>query len=216
VISKKAIIAGVLSAIVSVGMLAMPSRALAHDWNHDGDWHHAQHDDGWHHDNDGRSDWFNQHRWGEEHQRYQQPYAQQPYANRYGYGQPNNPGYGWNAPAYNYNQRGYGNYYNQPLYGSNSYRRNIPANGQGMIDPRHPGLMWTCDSDGHHCHWGRRPGYGSNYPQTGLNPYAYGNGYNGYNRNGYYGNNGNYANGYYGNSPDALGSMLGPLFGGQR
>jgi Ni/Co efflux regulator RcnB len=44
--------------------------------------------------------------------------------------------------------------YPNPAY---AYRgRGIPANGQGMIDPRHPNLYWACDSDGHHCHWANR------------------------------------------------------------
>jgi hypothetical protein len=43
------------------------------------------------------------------------------------------------APSYAYGQRGY-----------------VPANGQGMIDPRNRNLYWACDSDGHHCHWAPR------------------------------------------------------------
>ncbi|HKV55255.1 MAG TPA: hypothetical protein VJN94_11520 [Candidatus Binataceae bacterium] len=33
----------------------------------------------------------------------------------------------------------------------------IPANGEGMVDSSNPSLCWSCDSDGHHCHWARRP-----------------------------------------------------------
>jgi len=43
------------------------------------------------------------------------------------------------TPSYAYGQRGY-----------------VPANGQGMVDPRNPNLYWACDSDGHHCHWSPR------------------------------------------------------------
>jgi hypothetical protein len=43
------------------------------------------------------------------------------------------------APGYAYGQRGY-----------------IPANGEGMVDPRNPNLYWACDSEGHHCHWSPR------------------------------------------------------------
>ena len=50
-------------------------------------------------------------------------------------------------PAYSY----------APGYYSYGYRhRYIPENGEGMINPRHPNLVWSCDSDGHHCHWARR------------------------------------------------------------
>jgi hypothetical protein len=73
-----------------------------------------------------------------------------------------------------------------------------------MVNPRHPGLVWACDSQGHHCHWARRYGY-NNYNN------GYGNNYGNYG-NGYYGGN----NGYYGNSMGGLGSLLGPLFGGQQ
>src|SRR5258708_3432627 len=50
-------------------------------------------------------------------------------------------------PAYSYNP---GN-----RYGYRGYRA-IPENGEGMVNPRHPGLIWSCDSDGHHCNWARR------------------------------------------------------------
>jgi hypothetical protein len=49
-------------------------------------------------------------------------------------------------PAYSY----------APNYGYGYRRGYIPENGQGMINPRHHGLVWSCDSDGHHCHWARR------------------------------------------------------------
>ena len=39
----------------------------------------------------------------------------------------------------------------------NGYRyRNLPENGQGLVNSRNPNLYWACDSDGHHCHWARR------------------------------------------------------------
>jgi hypothetical protein len=43
------------------------------------------------------------------------------------------------APGYAYGQRGY-----------------VPANGEGMVNPRNSNLYWACDSDGHHCHWAPR------------------------------------------------------------
>jgi hypothetical protein len=73
-----------------------------------------------------------------------------------------------------------------------------------MVNRRNPNLVWSCDSQGHHCHWARR--YGAN---SGLNPFAF----SGYNNS--YGNNYGNGNGYYGNS-GGLGSLLGPLFGGQQ
>ena len=165
-ISKKTILAGIFSAIVGVGMLAIPVKAIAHDWNHDGDG--GRHE---HHDNGNHNGWYNhgdRNNWGggnngwynrrgedeeEEHERrgdYRQPY-------NYGYYQHENE------------DEGYG----------------YPANGQGMISRAHPGLMWTCDSQGHHCHWARRPGYS-----------YYGNGFNG-------------NNGYYTSPLGGLGSLFG-------
>ena len=50
--------------------------------------------------------------------------------------------------------------YTPPPAYAYSYQRHyqyIPENGQGMINPRNPNLYWTCDSDGHHCHWAPRP-----------------------------------------------------------
>jgi hypothetical protein len=178
VISKKAIVAWVFSAIVSVGMLVMPGRALAHDWGDDGGWRHQQHDNGWH------EGWSN-HRGedaeeGEEHdgRRY---YQQQPY--NYGYQQNEDEDEGY----------GYGNGYNG--YG----RQLLPRNGQGRVNPRHPGLVWSCDSQGHHCHWARRYGYG----QSGVNPYG------GYYGNSGYGNSYYRNNGYYGSPLGGLRSLLG-------
>ena len=170
--TKKAILAWVFSVIVSVGLLAVPTRALAHDHDDGG---RGDHDRGWHRGWDHHPGWENHRgdRWGrnedwedeeeeEEHERggyYQQPY-------QYGY-QPY--GYGF-WPRYNY-----------------GFRRS----GQGMINPRHPGLIWSCDSGGHHCHWSRRYGYSG----------------------GYYGNNyGGYGNGYYNNS-GGLETLMRPLLG---
>src|SRR5260221_13774366 len=48
-LSKKAIMLWVFSTIISVGMLAIPNRALAHGWDHDGaDGRHQGHDNGRH------------------------------------------------------------------------------------------------------------------------------------------------------------------------
>lgn len=33
----------------------------------------------------------------------------------------------------------------------------IPANGAGMVNSSNPNLCWSCDSEGHHCHWAQRP-----------------------------------------------------------
>jgi hypothetical protein len=35
--------------------------------------------------------------------------------------------------------------------------RYLPANGQGMVNGKNPNLYWACDSNGHNCHWARRP-----------------------------------------------------------
>ena len=169
-ITKKAILAWVFSAMMSIGMLAIPSRALAHDHDRDGDgkgWH--GHDRGWHRGWDKHGGW-DDHRgrgWGghedeeEEEEHEHRGYYRQPYG--YRYQQP----YGYSYPApyrYGYGQRyGYG----------------IPRNGAGMINPRHPGLIWACDSQGHHCHWARRYGYNNSYPQTRVIPFAFGGAYNG-------------------------------------
>lgn len=180
-ISKKALIAWIFSAIVGLGMLAMPARALAHDWDHDGDgggWRHPRHDNGLH------RGWYNHRGEAEEEEHEGGGYYRQPYGYGYGYGnqEPDgDEGYGWNRPGYGYNWNGSLN---------------------GMVNPRHPGLYWACDSQGHHCHWARRAGVGYRYryPQYGVNPqYGYGSGYNP----------------YYGNNPamGGLGSLVGPLLG---
>jgi hypothetical protein len=187
VISKKAIIAGIFSAIVGVGMLAMPVRAMAHEWNHDGDGtRHEHHDNGrhsgWFNHGGGNNGWFDHHADGDRYSQSQRPYYPTP---AYGYGYGNHP-----QPYVNNYGYGYGNGYG---YG----RQAVPRNGEGMIDPRDPNLIWSCDSQGHHCHWA--PRYGSNY----------GNG------NGYYGNNG-YGNSYYGNNGYSPLAGLGSLFGAPR
>jgi len=189
VISRKAILAGLFSAVVGIGMLAMPVRAMAHGWDHDGDG--ARHE---HHDNGNHNGWYNhrgdegryQHRgYYAPNQSYRYGYNHEPDADDYGYGN----GYYGNGYGYG-NRYGYGNGYG------------YPSNGQGMVNPRHPGLIWACDSDGHHCHWASRTAY--NYGQTGLNPFGSYYGNNGYGYNGY--GNG-YGNGY---SPlGGLGSLLG-------
>lgn len=193
-ISKKAIIAWVFSAAVGVGMLAVPSRVLAHDNDGDGRGHQQ-----WQRDNGEHRGWSN-HRDndGDEHR----GYNLRPYGNNYGYGngyrygnqEPDaDDGYGWNQPNYGYQQPRYGYSY--------------PSNGAGMVNRRNPNLVWTCDSQGHHCHWAQR--YGSN--GFGVNPFAF-SGYNNGYGSGYYGGN----SGYYGNSMGGLGSLLGPLFGGPQ
>ena len=174
-ISKKAILAWVFSAIVSVGMLAIPGRALAHDHDedHDGEgW--RGHDRGWHRGWDDNRGWNNYRgqNWGEN----EDEEEEEEHENGGYYQRPH--GYGYQPYGYGYRQRyGYG----------------FPRNGAGMVNPRHPGLIWACDSQGHHCHWARRYGYNG----------------------GYYGNNdGGYGNGYYGNQQmGGLGTLLGPLFG---
>lgn len=180
---KKAMVLWVFSAVVSVGMLATPNRALAHGWDHDGDgWRHQGHDNGRHEGWDNHHDRDRHENEEEEEEHEHQGYYQHPY----GYGS------GWNRPNY-------GSRWN----GSNNGRSN----------PRHPGVMWACDSNGHHCHWARRPGYSSAYPQIGPNPYALGGPYGG---SGGYGND-YYGNGYYGNSSmGGLDSLLGPLLYGQQ
>ena len=35
----------------------------------------------------------------------------------------------------------------------------IPPNGEGMVNRQNPNLYWACDSEGHNCHWARRPRY---------------------------------------------------------
>ena len=178
-ISKKAILAGLFSLVVGAGMLAMPVQALAHD--HDGD-------RGWgqgHRDNGNHFGWFKHGDRDDDAGRYQQR----------GYYQ-GNPGYSYNHEP-DADDYGYGGGYPNGAYGN---RFGYPSNGQGMVNRNHPGLLWTCDSQGHHCHWATRPGYG----QTGLNPFG-----------GYYGNSGYspYGNGYYGNNGYSPLLGLGSLFG---
>jgi hypothetical protein len=181
-ISKKAIWAGIFSAIVGIGMLAMPVKAMAHDWDHDGDgWRHEHRDNGqhsgWYNHGGGNNSRFN-HRGDEKEEHEERGYYQQPY--HYGYGHNHEP------DADDYGHRGYG-------YGYG--RQSLPSNGQGMVNPRNPALVWSCDSHGHHCHWTPRYGYGVN-PNGG---YGDNSGYG----NDYYGNNG-----YYGSPLDGLGSLL--------
>jgi hypothetical protein len=205
VIPKKAIVAGIFSAIIGVGMLAMPVKAMARDWDHDGDsGRHEHHDNGRHNgwsNYGGGNGWTNQRgdNDGDERSYRGRGYYQQP-----GYGYRHEP----DADDYGYGN-GYGNSYG---YGG----RNNGWNGNGMVSRRHPGLVWSCDSQGHHCQWAQRGGYG--YPQTGLNPFDGNNGYgNGYGNNsygnGYYGNSAYGNNGYYGNNAPmgGLGSLLGIL-----
>ena len=41
-------------------------------------------------------------------------------------------------------------------YRAYPYAQAVPANGEGMLNPRNPNLYWACDSGGHHCHWAPR------------------------------------------------------------
>jgi len=208
-------------------MLAMPAKALAHDWDHNGNGrHHEYHDSG--HNNG----WFQHHR--AEQQSQARGYYQPPHY-AYGYQQQPRYAYGNLPPSYGYNYQppryGYG--YQQPEYEGYGRQSGIPANGDGMVSERHPGLVWSCDSQGHHCHWTGRGSSAYGYPQTGLNWGSLFGNNNGYGNNGYYGNsrygnsgygsgyngyNNGYGNGSYGmNSPlGGLGSLLGPMLGGQR
>jgi hypothetical protein len=163
VISKKAIIAGIFSAIIGVGMLAMPVRAMAHDWDHDSDGNNGRHN-GWYNHGSGNNGWYNHRVEGED--------EEEEHEGR-GYYQPPNYGHGYQGSE----DEGYG-YGNR--YGYGYGRQLLPRNGQGMINPRNPSLVWACDSQGHHCHWAQR--YGSNY--------GYGNGYYGPNGYGVDGNRG--------------------------
>jgi hypothetical protein len=198
VISKKTIIAGIFSTIIGVGMLAMPVRAMAHDWNHGGGWGHGKgawgrgHRDngnhfGWYNHGPQNNGWYNRGGDGDEGYRGSGYYGQPNYGYGYGGGDGDEDDGGGYGNGYGYGG-GYGNY-------GGGYGR---AFGGAMVNPRHPGLMWACDSQGHHCHWAQRPGYG--YGQAGLNPLG-----------GYYGNNGYGYNGY-GNGYSPLGG-LGSLFG---
>ena len=173
--SKKAIIAWIFSAIVGIGMLVMPTRALAHDWDQD--------DDGWH------NGWYNHQGEDEEEDEQENEDYQRP---AYGYGYHQEP------DADDYYQPGYGSNWNQAL--------------NGWANPRHPGLVWVCNSQGHHCRWAQRYGYRA--PLYGLNP-----GYRGYDSSypysgQYYGNNQYYGNSqYYGSNRGGLGALIGPLLG---
>lgn len=33
----------------------------------------------------------------------------------------------------------------------------LPPNGEGKVDSANPGVCWSCDAKGHHCHWAKRP-----------------------------------------------------------
>jgi hypothetical protein len=37
------------------------------------------------------------------------------------------------------------------------WRGYLPPNGEGMVNRGDPSMFWACDSQGHHCHWARRP-----------------------------------------------------------
>jgi hypothetical protein len=127
------------------------------------DWDHDG--DGWRHEQHDHG-WYKHHGDDDEDEEEEEEHEGRDYRPFYGYHQePGADDFG-----YGYGSRGYG------------------WNGSGMVNRRHPGLIWACDSQGHHCRWVRRYGWNRGYGER------------------YYGNNG-----YYGtNSP--LGG-LGPLLG---
>ena len=91
-------------------------------------------DDWWHHHDSHEGSW-----WDRDHDR------DRDYRNRDRDYHPD-----WDRERdWSYNHPGY-RYYNP------NFQRHIPPNGQGMINRRNPNLYWSCDSDGHHCHWARR------------------------------------------------------------
>jgi len=92
--SKKAIIAWIFSAIVGIGMLALPTRAFAHDWDQD--------DDGWH------NSWYNHQGEDEEEDEQENEDYQRP---AYGYRYHQEP------DSDDYYQPGYGSNWNQSLNG---------------------------------------------------------------------------------------------------
>ena len=170
-ISKKTIISGLFSLMLGAALLAMPARAMANDWGHDHD------RGGWGHDN-GRHEGWSRHRDNDDRWRgYNRDYRPN-YGYRYNHEEEEEHEY---RPGYRYNswnrQPGYGYY--QPGY-------TYPRNGQGMISRSNPNMVWSCDSQGHHCHWAPRIAAGYGYAQPGYGEYNYG-GYNS-NYNGYNGN----------------------------
>jgi len=187
-IAKKAILSGLFSMMLGAALLAMPARAMAHDWGHGGG--------GWHHDNGEHRGWNNNYGRGDGdggrggYRGYYGGYNQEgddgEGENRGYYGGGYQPNYGY---GYNQNQDGDeggygGNWFNRPHYGS----------GYGMINRRHPNLMWACDGQGHHCHWAPRGGGAYGYGQPGSLFSGYG-----YNQGG-----------------SMLGSLVGPILGGVR
>jgi hypothetical protein len=184
-ISQKTILSGFFSLMIGLALLVVPASAMAHDWDHDSGWHHdnGRHE-GWErHQDRGDHDWDHD-RWRGGDYRSYRP--------NYGYGYHHEP------DADDYYRPGYG--YNNGFY----QRRYYGRNGAGMINPRHPNLMWACDTQGHHCHWAPRPGaaYQSPfYPRYGYaQPGAEYSAYDGYNQG-------------YGYGANPLSSVIGPLLG---
>ncbi len=183
-LAKKTIVAAVFSMVVAVAMTALPTRALAHDWDDGGGygqrwqsnpgWNRGWGDhDGWRNRGGDRDDWRGGPGWQ---------------GNGWGRGdRDGDQGGGWYSRSYG---GGYGNApYNRPL---------IPGTVDGMVNPRNPRLRWACDGGGHHCHWAPNPqalgGYNYNY--------------------GAYNNQGGYNPGYgQSPALGALGSLAGPLLG---
>ncbi len=180
---NKTIVAAIFSMVVAVAMAAIPTNALAHDWDHGGG-------PGWgREDNPGlHRGWGDHGRWGGGPPGWQN--------NRWGRGD-NDGDEGYN------NGYGYGGYSNPYAYGSYN-RPLIPGTIDGMVNPRNPRLRWMCDGGGHHCHWAPNPA-------ANLYNYSGYNGYNGYNNN-YYGNgyNGYYGQSP---AMNAIGAIAGPMLG---
>lgn len=186
-----------LSAMIGLALLAMPTAAFAghHDHDHfDGPrWHHGPehgwrgdwHDRGWHNgwdrhedDDDNDNGWRGDQEWG-------------------------NRGWNYNANNYGYVPGGY--------YNPNQMNSLIAQRQRAMIelqrmrargDSRAAARMATIVQglDGRIA--GARGGYGYAAPVAPVTPYQ-----GAYNPYGY----GNYP--YYGNTANAIGSLMGPLFG---
>ncbi len=140
---RKKLLTGMFALIIGLSV-AMPMASADDAQHHDHDQdHHQTWDNGRNHYRDAHHDRDDHHsawnwRWDHDH------YTASPYDRPSPYNRPSpyEPNY-----AYGAGQR-------RPY--SRPGRAGIPANGQGMVDPRHPGLYWACDSDGHHCHWAPR------------------------------------------------------------
>jgi hypothetical protein len=106
-----------------------------HDWkDRDDEWYQGQRGR-WHHDNDGWQ-WRTAPGEGDEwYQGQRGHWYQESNGWRFGSG-----GMVCNDQGRHCRQGGY-----------------LPPNGAGMVNHQNPNLYWACDSDGHNCHWERRP-----------------------------------------------------------